>query len=734
MQPGPSSLLLWPQGVTENKNEATSKKGIAHDQSRQSTSFVHCSEELENLRGAPIEWADEDQDLQLSVGRTEAGGNLDISSINFPKQDIAQRRSVGKKAKENIHSIPERQSYSTRLDDQARFYSLPSRNRRLDKAPFPPKRASSKAFQEESVSVSATLQRSSSFSGRVQDAELETDNSAEEGSPGESEDKDLCETNNMSFPRRSIRSLRGIASAWTSYATGTPPDTDVEREDFNGSLLTSETHTGMKERGPVRLDKRRMEKAVHLAMEAAFVAEQDEKAWKRKRLRHRRAVSSASMASGRSTPRLGGLAKLAWKRQSIDTSQLSRDNMCEDRNKQAVVVTKNKGGSSDEQDGLDGSDTSDDASPSDGFSMDLYISSLGYLLSALRPEDVAGIPNEQRRELSGKLYEAINQLHQQDRVHGRTMTQQQEVVFLQIQQNLAVLQGDVEGSSSRKLYNADELETIPTQDTTASDTRNRTSTLTGFLATTALDFGLSIGASVVATASRSMGVLLPSNRPGQNPDYYDTNVITKKGSNHQSSIPENTTRRFQQPQTGGSDPQWELTTSLAGSLAKTLYSSMAAIARNPPRESSTSKELAKHPDSGAGVISKSQVEDHEETHHRLVVLSTTLARSVKRSPLPTQVRALTSQTIAFAQAVDRRFEIRRRSVNVALRKTSEVLAYVRRNDLHVRAVRLAWSVVEAGVAAVEAYRDEEEWHDANERPKLGAHSQDPDSSVRRLKT
>jgi hypothetical protein len=98
---------------------------------------------------------------------------------------------------------------------------------------------------------------------------------------------------------------------------------------------------------PVKLDRRRLDKAVSLAVEAAQAAEEDERIWEQKRTR----------AS----------------EEDIDK------------------------GDSDDDDDL-------------GFSLDLYISSLGYLISAISDKEAPGLSTKQRQDIKQRLEEGMSKL------------------------------------------------------------------------------------------------------------------------------------------------------------------------------------------------------------------------------------------------------------------------------------------------------------------------------------
>jgi hypothetical protein len=165
--------------------------------------------------------------------------------------------------------------------------------------------------------------------------------------------------------------------------------------------------------------------------------------------------------------------------------------------------------------------------------------------------------------------------------------------------------------------------------------------------------------------------------------------------------------------------QWELAVAFASTAASALASSLGAVARSDgtdaysesspnssevvlgPLTLEQQQHLARygHPDGAGG----------ETAEDRLILLSASLARALKRSPLPTQLNQLLRQMVSILAAIDAKYRVSEKGTQLALRETSRALRFVRRHDLHVKAVRVAWAAAEAAVAALEAYRDEPAW-------------------------
>ncbi len=104
--------------------------------------------------------------------------------------------------------------------------------------------------------------------------------------------------------------------------------------------------------------------------------------------------------------------------------------------------------------------------------------------------------------------------------------------------------------------------------------------------------------------------------------------------------------------------------------------------------------------------------ENETAEDRLILLSASLARALKRSPLPNQLYQLLRQMVSILAAIDAKYSLTEKGTQLAVRETSRAMRFVRKHDLHVKAVRVAWAAAEAAVAALEAYRDERGYEQA----------------------
>lgn len=149
--------------------------------------------------------------------------------------------------------------------------------------------------------------------------------------------------------------------------------------------------------------------------------------------------------------------------------------------------------------------------------------------------------------------------------------------------------------------------------------------------------------------------------------------------------------------------QWDLAMALASSTASTLYSSLSAAAE----EAREQDQQLQATTVGGSAVGNGELCDLTP-EDRLVALSASFARSLKRSPLPSQLSHLSSQLLSLLHSLDERYSLRKRATDEALRRTRQGLGYVRKRGWHVSVVRGAWAVMEMGVAGVEAWREEEE--------------------------
>lgn len=617
-----------------------------------------------------------------------------------------------------------------------------------------------------------------------------------------------------STPTSSVRRRKALSEHVSSIAfpsaltwSGPPPfevSSDITKSFAKTRLRTCQSDAAVIQatRSPIRLDRRRLDKAVSLAIEAAQVSERDERAW-RHNDRQRRAQSStsrhlpstvsnpypAARNGGRQT-RFSRLRSLGWKRASLDLShcesikgpppgtleghgghnatlipfQADEDGVSfaarEAESGGGESSTLDDGRESSSQDGLHGdlSDVDELPPASDDFSVDLYISALGYLLAALRPEDAVAVRDSQRKELIGKLRDALRHLESSGEQQGTASVKlgdqearrrsEEEVIVLYLQQKLGLLQQDIRHDNDRTcesgyaVTNAAYAQTPDTSQrpTQADRTASRRS-LTGFLTSSALDFGLTLGAGMVAAAARGVANLLPaaeevpptdapaeemmvgsasadpSSRGGQSSSVYGRRSCTSGiAGSELTKHSANSTALM-------SGPQWDLTRGLVGSISSTLYNHLAAVAHqqrhrsgvpsDPKASDVTQANTLLMVDTHTDHIGTTGTQTGEfDAADRLIELSATLARSVKRSPLPTQVRTLAWQVACVASALDKRYSLSQRTVDVALRKAGQALTFARKNDLHVKTVRVAWALIEASVAAIEAYREEEGWSTA----------------------
>jgi hypothetical protein len=653
----PRSLNLWRSD--KGQNQADENK-FSTDSA--STLGLQQMQGYDSLPQEPMQWAD-DEDRK----------NSPVSTITFP---------ASKEVKQSIRAKSPRK-------DGSRFNSLPARHKAQLQQP---------QRSRYSTIVSRPKENGKSISEW-------------ESSAGSSPEGKTTPLPPMSLGRRSMKSLQGIASSWVPSAVRSPYDSESE---LAIAKVQADKDKENEERRPIRLDQRRLQKAVSLAVEAAQASAQDEKAWKLKKKRLARQQQRLLEQGGSSAgvKRKSRLAALAWKGSDSDADpskgtmtlqrKVSDGNSSDDDTRQ---VTK-RPGSREESETDDDEDLDDEeGSLDDDFSVDLYISSLSYLLAALGPRDAENVGDKHREELKRKLEEALKNLETED-AEIETSLDREEVIQWRVERELHLLE-----QAYNQRRNASPGVSRAHQAAQASSQRSERQSVAGYLTSSAIDLGLSVGAGALAAAARGVAGLLPLLTPDEK------EVPLKSVSNEEpSEIKPNEVTVYaaetKDPRKSSGDShalltqsQWNLTRTLAQSVASTMYSNLAAVADQRKQAPMVSREVALY-DSEASLTT---VQSQEDASDQLIIIAATLARNVKRSPLPSQIRALTKQVISLVAVLDERYSLSKRSADVALRKTGQALYYVRKNDLHVKALRAVWAIVEASVAAVEAYRDEEEW-------------------------
>ncbi|CBQ73146.1 conserved hypothetical protein [Sporisorium reilianum SRZ2] len=528
------------------------------------------------------------------------------------------------------------------------------------------------------------------------------------------------------FRARSINSIRGLAAAWVParfVSASQPPssaassassnddasDTDSPRRRDALALTTAVVRHGAGEgKRPVKLDRRRLDKAVSLAVEAAQAAEEDERLWDEKQ----RAKKSRAR---KARPAL----QAAW-------SSSSRSGVDEQRQ----VARRDAGGTSDEEE----SEEEDDDL---GFSLDLYISSLGYLISAISDKEAPGLSSKQRHDIRQRLEDGMSKLGfdaKAELAKAEAMKRELELERekLQLQQQAAA------ASPTANVVHHHYHTAVPANSSIFGDGANfsrahaaakassrGSSSLAGKISSSVLDVGLHIGAGALSALSANLAAIAP--RSGGSRKEMDDPRITDLDNDEelQGVGPGSRRGSASQPASGAATPrtawtraisqnskQWELAVAFASTAASALASSLGAVARSDdPSPAPTTTAVA-------GSLTREQQHHLAQWGHpldpdasasaedRLILLSASLARALKRSPLPTQLYQLLRQLVSLLAAIDARYSLSEKGAQMAVRETSRAMRFVRRHDLHVKAVRVAWAAAEAAVAALEAYRDE----------------------------
>lgn len=569
------------------------------------------------------------------------------------------------------------------------------------------------------------------------------------------------------FRARSINSIRGLAAAWVParFAPASQPSSSASDSSSNddsssldprsprrrdGLALAPMSDTQSKDlvrhdandgKRPVKLDRRRLDKAVSLAVEAAQAAEEDERLWEEKR-----AKKAAQTASGKARPSIKAARSSSSRTSNEDSRQLSRFASHTD----ADISLSEEEQEDDEDDDL-------------GFSLDLYISSLGYLISAISDKEAPGLSNKQKQDIRQRLEEGMSKLGfdaKAELENAEAMKRE-----LELEREKLQLQRQHEASPTANVIHHHYHTAMPANNSIFGDgnfsrahaaakaSSRGTSSLAGKISSSVLDIGLHIGAGALSALSANLSAIAPrgvrrassgSTTPKTN-DMEDPRITDLDNDEDLQSMPGNSPAQpmdasprlsASQPGSGAATPrtawtrainqnnkQWELAVAFASTAASALASSLGAVARSEGAGDAQPNSTAVT--STTGPLTQEQqlylaryghleggpdgAQGGESAEDRLILLSASLARALKRSPLPTQLYQLLRQMVSILAAIDAKYSLSQKGTQLAVRETSRAMRFVRRHDLHVKAVRVAWAAAEAAVAALEAYRDERGW-------------------------
>lgn len=575
------------------------------------------------------------------------------------------------------------------------------------------------------------------------------------------------------FRARSINSIRGLAAAWVParFAPTSQPSSSASSSSSNddssslgaisprrrdGLALAPMSSTQCKEvvchaaidaKRPVKLDRRRLDKAVSLAVEAAQAAEEDERLWEEKRAKKAAQIAASPRTSAR--PAL----KPAWSSSSRSSNQDSR---------QLTRFAEH----SDVDAGLTSEDEHNDEEDDDlGFSLDLYISSLGYLISAISDKEAPGLSSKQRQDIRQRLEEGMSKLGfdakaelEKAEAMKRELELEREKLQLQRQHN--------EASPTANVIHHHYHTAVPANSSVFGDgnfsrahaaakaSSRGSSSLAGKISSSVLDIGLHIGAGALSALSANLSAIAPravrrasagsvsSSKDKGMDDPRITDLDSDEDLQSMPAIDASPRLSSSQPGSGAATPrtawtraisqnnkQWELAVVFASTAASALASSLGAVARSEAASDSPSTTITST--TGTGPLTHEQqlhlaryshlegntngTQGAESAEDRLILLSASLARALKRSPLPTQLYQLLRQMVSILAAIDAKYSLSRKGTQLAVRETSRAMRFVRRHDLHVKAVRVAWAAAEAAVAALEAYRDEKGWNELQQQ-------------------
>ncbi|PWN21676.1 hypothetical protein BCV69DRAFT_311410 [Microstroma glucosiphilum] len=464
----------------------------------------------------------------------------------------------------------------------------------------------------------------------------------------------------QSFSSRNLASLRNLAAAWVpgkgrstndshSPAGGRSP----ELQTVGQQQLVPLPKDGDKQlaalpsarRGSVRLDRRRIDKAASLAMEAAEAAEEDERI-RREKERRRKAraaerIRRASIAEKERRQRstlLGRIKTLSeygalsdgeggsnfgslyWRKQGSAKVSSSPPKSIPLRPR----TTPNSPHSSDEDflyqdddDYDDLSETDDDDEEDDeedNFSLSLYLSSLSYLLSALPSRDAAQLPEKERDALRAKLQEVLRDIggdEQNSLLDGGSSAgpateaareeRLRELLETELRRAEARMTG---GSQSGRSAKTNSGPRIPTNGDASSQSGNM---LASTVAYSALELTFTVAAAGLGLVGSGLSRFVPpvpadkaqaplesSTVPGAKiiGEVAEDNLALSKQDRplltmDQTAVavaPAAPAKRTNRSGGAGNGLQWDLAMALASSTASTLYGCLSSAADEAARQ------------------------------------------------------------------------------------------------------------------------------------------------------
>lgn len=589
--------------------------------------------------------------------------------------------------------------------------------------------------------------------------------------------------------------MRSIASSWIP-GSSTPISTDGGNNALIRRPNDSDQQVAIvspRFNGPVRLDRRRLDKAVSLAVEAAQAAEQDELLRRKQKERARRRREKARLEAAQQQQRsqddsvlllgsslmsrirtIGGefpagqgstrLTRLPWRAKEVlvgssSTPQGSPRKGAKTMPNSLANSDRSATSSEDEDSSLrpasEEEESDEDqgkseeeeamAEAADNFSLSLYLSSLSYLLSALPTQEAAHLPEKERQELRAKLQEVLidigcgNDEASTTAASTSTLSTEaerearlREMLEQELRRAEARMLGGRPASTTSPKVQTGNAFAKDSQQRRSTEPDSRSSSFAGTVAFSALQLTFAVAAAGVGLVGTGISKLAPVATPGDNSALNTSDSPSDGSAKIVGEVPEDekrlvkpaapepaprstgrpsapTTRR-----TGANGLQWDLAMALASSTASTLYGCLSsAAAEAAARENAGSEERAQLQRLSVEadvhqVLERSREEGETSPEDSLILLSSSFAKALRRSPLPSQVSTLSSQLLTLLHQVDEKYELRKRATDEALKRTRQGLGYVRKKGWHVLAIRGAWTLMEMGVAGMEGWREEGE--------------------------
>lgn len=366
-------------------------------------------------------------------------------------------------------------------------------------------------------------------------------------------------------------------------------------------------------------------------------------------------------------------------------------------------------------------------------SLALYVSSVNFMLSALKPESAERVSERHRTEMRITLMEALHKLestaprtssHQASkRVEEEETAVKSEIMGLRRELQAALsslvpssssdphtvhhvhthtlapgtapIFAEVHGGQGQSMPQAD----LPVQ----VGWRRR---MVSAIAWGATNMGLAASARAVEATARAVGWALPADH-----ERYIQVVSPSTSESVASATSAPVTQEHK-----AADNATFASQLMTGAFRMVAGAAAAANERHSNHEvgSRASQLRSWLTEQIPGEAPRSRVEEE------LVQTAAQLGRAIRRSQLPTQLALLDNHLLVLMSVLNSKYALRQRTVDFVVNTLSTTLRLVRSHEWHVCAARALIAGLEAAIAAVRAYREVGEEHHSSTAPRLCA--------------